>query len=62
MKLLSKFHSRKKLEMKSTFTEAEIKIVCKMESFVHVLEYISAKNRRKIRESLDESETSSSPE
>ena len=62
MKLGSKFYSRKKLQMKSTFTEAEIKIVCKMESFVHTLECIIVKNRGKIRESLDESETSSSLE
>ena len=35
-KLGSKFHSSMKLGMKSTFIMAEIKIVCKMGSFVHV--------------------------
>ena len=32
-----------KLGMKSTFIMAEIKIVCKMENFIHVLKCISVK-------------------
>ena len=45
----SKFHSRMKIGMKSTFIVAEIKIVCKMGSFIHVFRCISAKIVRKKR-------------
>ena len=48
-KLGSKFHSWMKLGMKSTFIMAEIKIVCKMGSFIHVYMCIRAKIFRKIR-------------
>ena len=35
--------------MKSTFIMAEIKIICKMGSFIHVFKCISAKTTGKIR-------------
>ena len=35
----SRFHIEMLLGMKSTFIVAEIKIVCKMGSFIHVLMY-----------------------
>ena len=57
-KLGSKFHSWMKLGMKSTFIMAEIKIVCKMGSFIHVFRCISAKIARKLRLLVHESETS----
>ena len=44
--------------MKSTFIMAEIKIVCKMGSFIHVFKCISAKITGKIRSLVHESETS----
>ena len=47
-----------KLEMKSAFIMAEIEIVCKMGSFIHVFKCISAKIAGKI---LHESETSFNP-
>ena len=61
-KLGWKFHSWIKLGMKSTFIVAEIKIVCKMGSFIHVCRCISAKIVRKIRLLVHESETSCNPE
>ena len=61
-KLGSKFQSWMKLGMKSTFIMAEIKIVCKMGSFIHACKCISAKIARKIRLSVHESETSFNPE
>ena len=61
-KLGSKFHSSMKLGMKSTFIMAEIKIVCKMGSFIHIFKCISAKIAGKIRLLVHESETSSNPE
>ena len=61
-KLGSKFHSWMKLRMKSTFIMAEIKIVCKMGSFIHVYKCISAKVTGKIRLLVHESETSFNPE
>ena len=56
------FPSWMKLGMKSTFIMAEIKIVCKMGSFIHVFKCISAKITGKIRLSVHESETSFNPE
>ena len=61
-KLGLKFHSWMKLGMKSTFIMAEIKIVCKMGSFIHVFKCISAKITGKIRSLVHESETSFNPE
>ena len=61
-KLGSKFHSWVKLGMKSTFIMAEIKIVCKMGSFIHVSKCISAKITGKIWLSVQESKTSFNPE
>ena len=51
-----------KLGMKSTFIMAEIKIFCKMGSFIYVYKCISAKIAGKIRLSVHESETSFNPE
>ena len=50
-----------KLGMKSTFIMAEIKIVCKMGNFIHVLKYIRAKIAGKIRLLVHESKTSFNP-
>ena len=57
-KLGPKFQSWMKLGMKSTSIMAEIKIVCKMGSFIHVFKGISGKITGKIRLSVHESETS----
>ena len=51
-----------KLEMKSTFIMAEIKIVCKMGSFIHIFKCISAKIAGKIKLSVQESKTSFNPD
>ena len=56
-KLGSKFYSWMKFGMKSTFIMAEIKIVCKMGSFIHVSKCISGK----IRLLVHESQTSFNP-
>ena len=42
--------------MKSTFITAEIKIVCKIRSFIHVFKCMSGKIAGKIRLSVHESE------
>ena len=42
--------------MKSTFIMAEIKIVCKIRSFIHVFKCVSGKIAGKIRLSVHESE------
>ena len=42
--------------MKSTFITAEIKIVCKIRSFIHVFKCVSGKIAGKIRLSVRESE------
>ena len=42
--------------MKSTFIMAEIKIVCKIRSFIHVFKCVSGKITGKIRLSVHESE------
>ena len=46
------------LGMKSTFIMAEIKIVCKVRSFILVLKSISAKIAEKVNWAVHESETS----
>ena len=51
-----------KLGIKSTFIMAEIKIVCKMGSFIDVFKCISAKITGKIRLSVQESKTNFNPE
>ena len=51
-----------KLGMKSTFIMAEIKIVSKMGSFIHVYKCISAKIAGEIRLLVHESEKSFNPE
>ena len=61
-KLGSKFYSWMKPGMKSTFIMAEIKIVFKKRSFIHVFKCISAKIAGKVRCSVHESETSFNPE
>ena len=48
-KLGSRFHSGMKLGMKSTFIMAEIKIVCKMGSFVHILKCVGSKIEKKLK-------------
>ena len=48
--------------MNSTFIMAEIKIVWKIGSFIHVFKCISAKIAGKIRLSVHKSETSFNPE
>ena len=48
--------------MKSTFIMAEINIVWKIGSFIHVFKCISAKIAGKVRLSVHESETSFNPE
>ena len=50
-----------KLGTKSTFIMAEIKIVCKMENFIHVFKCVRAKIAGKIRLLVHESETSFNP-
>ena len=47
-----------KLEMKSMFFMAEIKIVCKIESFIHVSKCVSAKITEEIEWLVHESGTS----
>ena len=42
--------------MKSTFIKAEIKIVCKIRSFIHVFKCVSGKIAGRIRLSVHESE------
>ena len=47
----SRFHSGIRFEVKLTFIMGKIKIVCKIQSFIHVL---SAKIAEKISESVQE--------
>ena len=54
----SRFHCG----MKSTFIMAEIKVIYKMGSFIHIVKCVSAKIAKKIRCSVHESQTSLNPE